>query len=204
MATVSRNQNRPRTKAEQRERTKRALIDKARSAFSEDGYERVKVAEVAKAAGVTTGPVYHHFGAKRELFLAVLEQIHEEVASLIAEALTGLEPWDELVVGSKTFLEASTDPSRQRIMLVDGPAVLGWETWRKLDAQTSMRLLEDVIADLIDRDELPSQPVQPLVHLLSGAMNEAALWLASSRDRERDLAEMNVALERLLESLRAP
>jgi AcrR family transcriptional regulator len=193
----------PRTKAERSAVTKEALLAAARELFTERGYADVGVAELAQRAGVTTGAVYHHFGSKRGLFRALLEAVHEEVAESIAAAADGLSPWDQLVAGCEAFLRASTAPDVQRIMLVDGPAVLGWSAWRELDARTSMRQLEDVLALLVREGELADQPLEPLVHLLSGAMNEAALWLARSADRERGLAETTAALNRMLEALRA-
>lgn len=193
----------PRTKAERSAVTKEALLAAARERFTERGYADVGVAELAQRAGVTTGAVYHHFGSKRGLFRALLEAVHEEVAESIAAAADGLSPWDQLVAGCEAFLRASTAPDVQRIMLVDGPAVLGWSAWRELDARTSMRQLEDVLALLVREGELADQPLEPLVHLLSGAMNEAALWLARSADRERALAETTAALNRMLEALRA-
>lgn len=193
----------PRTKAERSAVTKEALLAAARELFTERGYADVGVAELAQRAGVTTGAVYHHFGSKRGLFRALLEAVHEEVAESIAAAADGLSPWDQLVAGCEAFLRASTAPDVQRIMLVDGPAVLGWSAWRELDARTSMRQLEDVLALLVREGELADQPLEPLVHLLSGAMNEAALSLARSADRERGLAETTAALNRMLEALRA-
>jgi AcrR family transcriptional regulator len=191
------------TKAEQRERTSAALLAEARRQFARDGFERVNVAAVATGAGVTTGALYHHFQSKEGLFRTVLEQVHGEVAERIAVAAAQREPWDQLVAGCVAFLEASTEPHVQRIMLIDGPAVLGWGAWRELDAATSMRLLEEVLTYLVDDGVITAQPVKPLVHLLSGAMNEAALWLARSDDRERDLAATIAALRGLLDSLRA-
>jgi AcrR family transcriptional regulator len=193
----------PRTKAQQREQTTAGLVAEARPLFARDGFERVKVADVARRAGVTTGALYHHFGSKRGLFRSALEHVHEEVAERITDATADLEPWDQLVVGCAAFLEAATEPEAQRIMLIDGPAVLGWSTWRELDAATSMRLLEEVLADLIGAGLVTPQPVKPLVHLLSGAMNEAALWLAHSAEREPDLAATVATLNRLLDSLRS-
>jgi AcrR family transcriptional regulator len=193
----------PLRKSEQRERTTAALLAEARRQFASDGFERVNVAAVAGRAGVTTGALYHHFKSKEGLFRAVLEQVHREVAERIAGAAAGREPWDQLVAGCAAFLEASTEPRVGRIMLIDGPAVLGWSAWRELDAATSMELLEEMLTDLVDTGVIKAQPVKPLVHLLSGAMNEAALWLANSDDRERDLAATNAALRGLLVSLRA-
>ena len=83
-----------------------------------------------------------------------------------------------LVTGCRAFLDAGTEPSAARIMLVDGPAVLGWARWRELDAESSGRHLVEALADLVERGELAAQPVEPLARLLSGAMNDLAMWLA--------------------------
>jgi AcrR family transcriptional regulator len=198
-----RRPKRPRTNAERSAATQDALLASARALFAERGYAEVGVAELARGAGVTTGAVYHHFGSKEGLFRALLEAIHAEVAERIAEAAAGLDPWNQLVTGCRAFLEASTAPEVQRIMLVDGPAVLGWSAWRELDARTSMRQLEEVLELLVREGEVADQPLAPLAHLLSGAMNEAALWLAQSDDRDRDLARTTAALTRMLEALRA-
>ena len=91
----------------------------------------------------------------------------------------------------------------QRIMLVDGPAVLGWHDWRAMDEANSARHLAEAIDTLVADGTLPPQPVAPLAHLLSGAMNETALWLAGTGDPEA-LPQAVGALRRLLAGLRAP
>ena len=194
--------SRPSTKAAQREATRQALILEARRQFAERGYAGVSLAELVDGVGVTKGALYHLFPGKEALFREVVRELHTEVAERIGSAATGDDHWTQLVLGCEMFLRASTEPGIQQIMLIDAPAVLGWDAWRQLDASTSMQQLDAVIRALIDEGVIPEQPVSPLVHLLSGAMNEAALWLAHSDDRERDLADVMAALTRLLESLR--
>jgi len=94
-------------------------------------------------------------------------------------------------------------PDVQQVVLIDGPAVLGWAQWRAIDEATSGRLLAEALTTLIEEGTVARQPVEPLTRLLSGAMNEAALWLARSPDPPRDLADTWAALSRLLGSLRA-
>jgi AcrR family transcriptional regulator len=195
-------QTRPRTKAAQRDATTRALISQARVRFAERGYADVSLAEVVEAAGVTKGALYHHFGGKQQLFRAVLADVHRDVADRIANAAPDADAWTQLLAGCETFLRASTEPGIQQIMLIDAPAVLGWGAWRKLDAATSVQQLEAVLTVLSSEGVIRDQPLQPLIHLLSGAMNESALWLANSDDRDRDLAHTMDALKRMLESLR--
>ncbi|MFI9553397.1 TetR/AcrR family transcriptional regulator [Nonomuraea endophytica] len=191
------------TRAEQRERTRTTLLRESRRLFAGQGYAAVGLAEIVAAAGVTKGALYHHFSGKAELFRAVIDQVQQEVAErVVAAADAEKEPWDQLVAGCQAFLTASTDPLLQRIMLVDGPAVLGWTQWRQLDTDNSARHLREALTELVEQGVIARQPVEPLTHLLSGAMNEAALWLAAAGG-PRDLADTQAALARLLDSLRA-
>ncbi|WP_351236570.1 TetR/AcrR family transcriptional regulator [Streptomyces sp. NPDC002133] len=190
------------TRAQQREQTRQALLREGRRLFAAEGYGAVGLAEIVSAAGVTKGALYHHFAGKAELFRAVLEQVQQEVAERVAAtAEAEADPWDQLTAGCQAFLTAGTDPEIQRIMLVDGPAVLGWNEWRALDEANSARHLEEALTALIEAGTVERQPVVPLTHLLSGAMNEAALWLAASGNAG-DLADTTAALSRMLEALR--
>ncbi|AXB43735.1 TetR/AcrR family transcriptional regulator [Amycolatopsis albispora] len=191
------------TKAQQREETTRNLVAVARELFAAKGYGQVSLAEIVNAAGVSKGALYHYFTGKDQLFRAVLEEVHAEVAARVDKAAPDADPWTQLVAGCTAFLTVTTEPEIQRIMLVDAPAVLGWETWRELDATASMRHLAEALTRLIDDGVLVRQPVAPLAHLLSGAMNEAAAWLAGSAEPARDLADTVAALTRMLESMKA-
>ncbi|UED85872.1 TetR/AcrR family transcriptional regulator [Streptomyces profundus] len=191
-------------RARRRAETRTALLREARALFAARGYGAVGLSEVVRAAGVTKGALYHHFDGKAALFRAVLEQVQQEVAERVAQrAEERSGAWGQLTAGCAAFLDASADPEVQRVMLVDGPAVLGWNEWRALDEATSARHLSEALAEAIEAGEIPRQPVAPLASLLSGAMNETALWLASS-ERSEDLADARAALARLLEGLRSP
>ncbi|WP_046471856.1 TetR/AcrR family transcriptional regulator [Allosalinactinospora lopnorensis] len=190
------------TRVQQREHTRRVLLRESRRLFATLGYGAVGLSEIVHAAGVTKGALYHHFDSKAGLFRAVLEQVQQEVARTVARTADAQDDsWTRLTAGCQAFLTAGTDPDIQRIMLVDGPAVLGWNEWRALDEAASARHLADALSTLIEEGVIAPQPVEPLTHLLSGAMNEAALWLAASGD-PADLPATRAALSRLLEALR--
>ena len=191
-----------RTKAAQREATIRRLLQVGREIFAAEGYAGAVTEEIARRAGVTRGALYHHFAGKEALFAAVLTAVQHDVAGRVAAAADDTDPWAQLRAGCHAFLAASLDPTVQRIMLLDGPAVLGWENWRALDAEHSMRLLREGLEALIAQGLIAPQPVEALTHLLSGAMNEAALWIARSAQTEQALAEATAALDRLLDGLR--
>jgi AcrR family transcriptional regulator len=198
-------------RARQRERTRGELLRVGRRLFGEQGYAAVGLAELVAAAGVTKGALYHHFpGGKTDLFRAVLAQVQGEVADAVAAAADAEpDPWARLATGCRAFLTASTEPAARRIMLVDGPAVLGWNEWRAMDEAGAAHHLAEALAELVDAGVLDPQPVAPLAHLLSGAMNEAALWVAGTGDPDdpadlaANLADALAALTRLLDGLRA-
>ncbi|MDP9864836.1 MULTISPECIES: TetR/AcrR family transcriptional regulator [Streptosporangium] len=188
-------------RAQQREQTRRALIRESRRLFAALGYGAVGLSEIVRAAGVTKGALYHHFDGKAALFRAVLEEVQQQVARTVAAAAEAHDdPWTQFTAGCQAFLTASTDPDVQRIMLVDGPAVLGWNEWRALDEAASAHHLAEALTTLIEEGTIAPQPVAPLTRLLSGAMNEAALWLAGSAD-PGDLADTRAALSQMLEAL---
>lgn len=193
-----------RTKAEQREATIQTLVAIGREHFTARGYAQAAAEEIVAEAGLTRGALYHHFGSKEGLFAAVMLNVAAELAGRIDAATAHLDdPWQMLETGCGVFLEAATDPSVQRILLIDGPVVLGWQAWRKIDSETSMLGLSTVLRELQGRGELVSLPVEALVHLLSGAMNEAALWIAQADDPRAALDDAHAALTHLLRSLRA-
>lgn len=193
-------------RAQRREQTRRTLIAESRRLFATKGYATVGLSEIVAAAGVTKGALYHSFDSKTELFRAVLAQVQHEVGDRVATAAqqaaeAGADDWTQLLTGCETFLTACTSPEIQRIMLIDGPAALGWHEWRAMDEAASARHLGEILAQLIDAGVITPQPVGPLTHLLSGAMNEAALWLATT-DEPNALADTLTTLRRLLDGIR--
>ncbi|MBF6349233.1 MULTISPECIES: TetR/AcrR family transcriptional regulator [Nocardia] len=187
----------------QREETRQTLLRESRRLFAGNGYAGVSITDIVTAAGVTKGALYHQFAGKLEVFRAVLEDVQSEVADRVAAAADACsDPWDQLVAGCEAFLITCATPEIQRIMLIDGPAVLGWQEWRAMDEATSARHLAEALTALIAAGILAPQPVQPLTHLLSGAMNEAALWLTSATEPDA-LAETLTALRRILDALPA-
>ncbi|TDC80210.1 TetR/AcrR family transcriptional regulator [Streptomyces hainanensis] len=189
------------TRAEQRAATRRALLAEGRRRFAEDGYHDVVFAEVAHAVGVTKGAAYHHFDSKAGLFRAVVAEVQQELGERVAATADRQDDlWERLRAGCRAFLAAGADPAVRRILLVDAPTVLGWQEWRAMDDAASVRHLVDALADLVDAGVVAEQPVEPLARLLSGALNEAALWLAETPGRDA-LAQTEQALDRLLAGL---
>jgi len=193
-----------RTQAERSEATREALIEAARGLFAERGYAGVGTEEIVRAAGVTRGALYHHFGGKRDLFEAVYERIESELAQRIAiGALEGgaAEPLAAMRAGAEMLLRACTEPEVQRIALLDGPSVLGWDRWREIAAEYGLGLIEGTLQAAVDAGAIPRQPIRPLAHILMGALDEAAMLVARAEDPERMQAEVGRTLDSLLAAL---
>ncbi|MEJ1089255.1 TetR/AcrR family transcriptional regulator [Microbacterium sp. Mu-80] len=193
------------SREEQRDATRRALVASASRRFATAGYAATSLPEIVSDAEVTKGALYHHFGSKAELFEAVLSEVQEGVAAQVVRAAesAGSDAWDQMLAGCRAFLEASTDTSVSRIMLIDGPAVLGWSRWRRYDDANSAQHLGEAIAELAAQGVLTGD-VDATTRLLSGAMNEAAIWSAEApaQDRARNLDAAVATLTAMLEGLR--
>lgn len=190
-----------RTQAERSEATREALIAAARTLFTERGYENVGTAEIVRAAGVTRGALYHHFGDKASLLEAVYGRIEAESTERVARIVLGSElhsPMDAMKAGVAAFLEECAKPELRQIALHDAPAVLGWERWREIGAANGLGLIEASLAAAIEAGEIRSLPVKQTAHLLMGALDEAAMVLARD-ERPEARAEVTEVLVTLLE-----
>lgn len=191
-----------RTQAERAEATRAALIDAARRLFTERGYDGVGTEEIVRAAGVTRGALYHHFGGKPDLLEAVYEKLEAESTERVARIVLGSDlesPLEAMKAGIEAFLDECAEPELQRIALHDAPAVLGWDRWREIAAANGLGLIEASLTAAIEAGEMRSLPVKPMAHLLLGALDEAAMLIARSEDPS-SRAEVTAVLLALLES----
>ncbi|WP_372468744.1 TetR/AcrR family transcriptional regulator [Microbacterium maritypicum] len=187
----------PRASAADAAETARRILDAATAHFAEQGYATASVDEIAQAAGVTRGAVYHHYSSKPLLFAAVAAAQQEVVAGAIVQATAAGVPDAALRDGSHAFLDAITRGAASRILLVDGPAVLGWQEWRKLDADGPERELR---LGLREAGAAPAL-LDALTAALSGAMNELALWLAAHPDDTDARTQAHTALDDILDAV---
>jgi AcrR family transcriptional regulator len=190
------------------EATRARLLEAARRLFTERGFGGVTAEELVQHAGLTRGALYHHFGGKgvlggkEGLFAALYEEVQREVAAKIREAAEERQDsWSALRAGCHAFLDACVDPTVRRVVLLDAPAVLGWEHWREVDAHHGLGLLKEGLREAMEGGAIRVRPVAPLAHLLLGAMNEAAMWIARSSEPETALRHAGESLDELLEGL---
>jgi AcrR family transcriptional regulator len=190
-------------KAEQAEATRGELIRVARELFAERGYAAVPTEEIVQRAGVTRGALYHHFKDKRALFRAVVDQLEQETAERIAvAALEQTDPWQVQLIALHTFLDVCLDPAVQAILLVDAPSVLGAAEWREIEATYGLALVRMGLETVMEAGYIERQPVEPLAHLMLGALGEAGLMIARAEDQQTARREVGDSIERLLEGLR--
>jgi len=193
-----------RTQSERSEATRGALIDAARPLFAERGYADVGTEEIVRAAGVSRGALYHHFDGKRDLLAAVYERIEAEIAERVAGGVTpGAGPLATLEAGAEIFLDHCLEPEVQRIVLLDAPAVLGWERWREIGARYGLGLIAGLLTAGIESGEVRRQPVEPLAHALLGALDEVAMLVARADDPAAARADAGQTLATLLAAVRA-
>lgn len=193
------------SKAEQADATRTALGAAARQLFTERGYAATSTTEIVERAGVTRGALYHHFAAKEDLFRAVFEQLEDEVTKHVAkEALTSADPLEQLRRGTRAYLDACIDPAVQRVVLLEGPSVLGWQTWQEIEQRYGYGLVVAGVEAAIGAGLIAAQPVEPLAHVLFGALTEAGMVVARADDPAAARADMEAAMDRLLDGLRAP
>jgi AcrR family transcriptional regulator len=191
------------SKAEQSEATRTKLIRVARDLFARRGYNDVSTEEVVRRAGVTRGALYHQFRDKRDLFAAVVEHVEQEVLERIAEAaLSEEDPWEQHRAAVGAYLDVCLEPAVQRIVLTDAPSVLGLAAWREIEAKYGFALVSAGLRSVIDAGYIEEQPVEPLAHLLLGALTEGGLLIARSEDRNAARREVGDGLDRILRGLR--
>ncbi|HEX6357591.1 helix-turn-helix domain-containing protein [Actinophytocola sp.] len=172
-----------RTQQDRSSSTREALVTAARELFAARGYQAVPADEIVRSAGVTRGAMYHHYADKQALFRAVVEELEKEITAEVADAfrrapdvLTGM------TAALEVFLDACLRDDVRRISLTDAPAVLGWTTWRAIEAEYGLGLLADVLAEAMAKDVIIQQPVRTLSQLALAAVMEAAHMVAEAED----------------------
>jgi len=170
-------------KEKQAAKTRAVLVKTARRLFAKRGYGGVSAEEVVASARLTRGALYHHFkNGKAGLFRAVVVEAMQEVRERIAKAARGArDPLKALELGVSAFLDACTTPELQRILLVDGPAVLGWQAWRALDLEHGIGLLRDGLRRAAAAGQMDLPDVETASHLVAGALIDGAMIIASAK-----------------------
>jgi AcrR family transcriptional regulator len=173
------------TKAEQTQQTRRAILDRSRHLFATKGYAATGTEEMIGELGITRGALYHQFKDKQGVFTAVVAEAYSEITDYIRTKVQPLDDnWEQLVVGCQAFLEIAQREDLRRLVLIEAPAVLAAETLVEFD-QYGFGLLHQSIQIAANEGKLSTIDAEGFAHLVNGALNELATWVARSNDPKR-------------------
>ena len=187
------------------EATRAALLDAATESFARKGYARTALADVAAAAQVTRGAVYHHFADKQALFEAVLERLElDAVAAVTAATARKADPWTAAMRGIAVFLDRCTDPTYGQIVWHEGPRALGMPHWREVEYRYNYGLVEQMVRRLTATGDLEPAPLVPTSRLIFHLLGEAGMAVAEAEPGDQAVVrhEYEGVLRRILEGLR--
>lgn len=190
-----------RTRAESMEENRAKLIAAARKAFADKGYAAASMDVLTAEAGLTRGALYHNFGDKRGLFAAVVDQIDTEMAERAkARGAAAGEGWNALLAEGAAYIDMALDPEVQRIVLLDGPAVLGDPSgWPSQNS--CLQVTREAVESLMGQGVLKPLDAEAAARLISGAALNAAMWVAASAEPESVLPRAKEAFQALAEGL---
>ena len=193
-----------RTQAERSATTQQALLTAARRLWGERGYAAVSTPEIAQAAGVTRGAMYHQYPDKAKLFFAVIEAVEKDVIERLAAAVAAKQPKTPaaaLRMAADAWLDIASEPEVRQLVLLDAPSILGWAGFREVSLRYGLGMTEQLLTAAIDAGELKPQPTRPLATVMIGALDEAAMSIANAEDREHEKADVRRVIHSLIDGL---
>ncbi|WP_211328617.1 TetR/AcrR family transcriptional regulator [Thermomonospora umbrina] len=163
--------------------TRRALMETALRMFVDSGYLAVAAEDLVRAAGLSRGALYHHFGGKQGLFQAVFEEQEELAVLRIRNAMAArTDPWRQALTGMETFLDVCAERDYREIVLLQGPIALGWRRWRELDQRHLGGLLTAGTKALVDAGLIQEHPAEMIAAAIYGGLTELSLIMAEADD----------------------
>ena len=186
------------SQTQRRAATIAAITRAAGELFAAHGFAATSIDDIARRAGVAKGAVYHHFESKEQIFARVFEQMTAALAAEVAAtAGTGKSILDSFELGTLKYLTSISSDKCRQVLLIDGPAVLGWGKWREIDARYFGGTMQGPAKTTL-RGRASSREIAAIRHLLAGAVAEAALVCATSDHRLRDARDLTSALRKML------
>lgn len=184
--------------------TRRTLVDAAQTLFAQHGYRGTNLDAVVAAAQVTKGALYHHFGGKQAVFEAVFARVEEDATARVRAAVTDVEdPWEAALAGFRAYLQVVQDPTYQRVVMSDGPAILGHERYREAEERSSFALVREVVGRVLDSsEELDEAMRETFSRIIYGAVQAAGEAVGSDPDPEAAGRRVEAAIAYLLAGVR--
>jgi AcrR family transcriptional regulator len=186
--------------------TKLALVDVAEGLFTESGYAATSLDAIVAGARVTKGALYHHFSGKQALFEAVFERVEDDAARAIQEALGGhRDPWAKATAGLRAFLLVVQEPRYRRIVIQEGPAVLGYERYREQEERSTFAIVLEIVRSVLAAGawEFGEDLQETFARIFFGAMSSAGESVSGAEDPERAAADVETAIGFILAGFRA-
>lgn len=186
--------------------TKRELIAAARRQFTERGYAATSLDSIVAEAQVTKGALYHHFSGKQAVYEAVFAQVEDDAAQRIRQALLDTQdPWEKALAGLRAFLDCVQDPTYQRVVIQEGPAILGYERFREQQEGSSYGIVQDIVGSVLEAStyELEEPMKQTFSRIFFGAMTAAGESVTTADDPKQAVARIEAAIAFILEAFRA-
>jgi AcrR family transcriptional regulator len=196
-----------RSQSERSAATRHALHTAARRLWAEHGYAAVSTPEIARAAGVTRGAMYHQYSDKAKLFVAVLEMVEAEVIDRLANAVAAAKPstpGEALRVAADAWLDIASEPEVRQLVLLDAPSILGWAGFREVSLRYGLGMTEQLLTAAMDAGQISRQPARPLATIMIGALDEAAMSIANAQDPDREKADVRAVVHNLIDGLLHP
>src|SRR3954471_2431850 len=156
--------------------TKRALVEIAEGLFTEHGYANTSLDAIVAGARVTKGALYHHFSGKQALFEAVFERVEADASRTVNKSLKGRkDPWEKARAGLRAFLGVVQEPRYRRIVIQEGPSVLGYERYREQEERSTFANVLDIVTSVLDATswDLDEEMKQTFARIFFGAMSSA-------------------------------
>src|SRR5437588_11737630 len=197
----------PRTQAQRSAATREALQAAARRLWSQRGYAEVSTPEIAEAAGVTRGAMYHQFPDKTALFVSVLEAVEAEVIERLLSAVAAASPKtpaDALHAAADAWLDIASEPEVRQLVLLDAPSILGWAGFREISLRYGLGMTEQLLSTAIEAGQMRPQPVRTLATVMIGALDEAAMSIANAEDARQEKENVRAVIHDVITGLLKP
>jgi len=186
--------------------TQRALVEIAEGLFTEHGYANTSLDAIVAGARVTKGALYHHFSGKQALFEAVFERVETDASRTIQKALrSARDPWDKARAGLRAFLAVVREPRYRRIVIQEGPAVLGYERYREQEERSTFANVLEIVRSVLSAGtwELDEDMLQTFARIFFGAMSSAGESVSAADDPEAAAARVETAITFILQGFQA-
>lgn len=182
-------------------RTRRRILDIARKKFETQGFSNTPLQEIVGELGLTRGAFYHHYKKKEDILFDLVREIQKEIGQYVEErAMEKEDLWEQLIVGCVAFVEKATAKDIMKILLVEGPAIISWEEWKRMDAENSESHLKEQLETLQSESVIKTINIDYLTSFISGGLNELAVGM--SHTSQLDINAVESTIRTMLEGIR--